>query len=95
MLWRSYRLYVRFLHSHLGYAGYVTLLKVRIGSEDRISMPLFLGFVGAFNLLAFWPIGVLLHVLGVEPLGLPQDPLMLSGLVVNMVVTVISYVDPF
>jgi len=73
----------------------VTLLKVRIGSEDRISMPLFLGFVGAFNLLAFWPIGMLLHFLGIEPLGLPQDSLMLSGLVVNMLVTVISYVVLF
>lgn len=57
-------------------------------------MPLFLGFVGAFNLIAFWPIGVLLHVLDVEPLGLPHDHLMMSGLLVNMLVTVISYVCP-
>lgn len=57
-------------------------------------MPLFLGFVGAFNLLAFWPMGLVLHVLGVEPLGLPQDSLMLWGLVTNMLVTVISYVLP-
>ncbi|KOS15298.1 vacuolar membrane protein [Malassezia pachydermatis] len=78
------------LVSAMCYAGYVTLLKVRIGSEDRISMPLFLGFVGAFNLLAFWPIGLLLHWLGIELLSLPQDRLMWSGVLVNMAITVVS-----
>ncbi|KAI3628632.1 hypothetical protein CBS14141_000335 [Malassezia furfur] len=59
--------------SALCYAVYVTLLKVRIGSEDRISMPLFFGFVGLFNLVAFWPVGLMLDWLGIEPLALPSD----------------------
>lgn len=79
--------------SAMCYAAYVTLLKLRIGSEDRISMPLFLGFVGLFNLVAFWPVGLLLDVLGVEPLELPSDGLMLMGLILNMAITVIRYVQ--
>ncbi|ELU42468.1 hypothetical protein AG1IA_03488 [Rhizoctonia solani AG-1 IA] len=39
---------------------------VRIGDESRINMQLFFGFVGIFNVLGFWPIGVLLHYTGVE-----------------------------
>lgn len=78
-----------------GYAVYVTLLKVRIGSEDRISMPLFFGFVGLFNLVAFWPVGLVLDWLGIEPLALPSDANMWLGVVVNMAITVVRYVrDP-
>ena len=78
------------LVSALCYAGYVTFLKLRIGSEDRISMPLFLGCVGAFNLVAFWPIGLLLHVAGIEPLSWPNDRLTIAGLFLNMCITVVS-----
>lgn len=76
--------------SALCYAVYVTLLKVRIGSEDRISMPLFFGFVGLFNLVAFWPVGLVLDWLGIEPLALPSDANMWLGVVVNMAITVVS-----
>lgn len=75
-----------------GYAVYVTLLKVRIGSEDRISMPLFFGFVGLFNLVAFWPVGLVLDWLGIEPLALPSDANMWLGVVVNMAITVVRCV---
>ena len=78
------------LASALCYAGYVTLLKVRIGSEDRISMPLFLGCVGAFNLVAFWPVGLLLHVTGMEPISWPHDTPTTLGIVFNMCITVVS-----
>lgn len=78
------------LLSALSYAVYVTLLKKRICSEDRISMPLFLGFVGAFNLLAFWPIGILLDLTGVEKLALPHDARTWIGLAVNMLITVVA-----
>lgn len=80
------------LFSAVCYAGYVILLKVRIGSESRISMPLFLGFVGAFNLVAFWPLGVVLHWTGYEPFEMPHDRLMWMGVLVNMGITVVSYV---
>ncbi|KAI9445242.1 hypothetical protein H4582DRAFT_1914228 [Lactarius indigo] len=47
------------LLSALFYAFYVILLK------------LFFGFVGLFNILACWPIGVVLHFTGVERFELP------------------------
>ena len=59
------------LLSALFYALYVTLLKVRIRSESRIDMQLFFGFVGLFNILMTWPIGVILHLTGIETFELP------------------------
>lgn len=78
------------LASALFYAVYVVLLKVRIGREERVSMPLFFGFVGLLNILFMWPIGILLHCTGIETLGLPHGHIMWSGLVVNMAITVVS-----
>lgn len=72
------------------YAVYVTLLKVRIGSEERVSMPLFFGFVGAFNILAMWPIGLVLHLTGVERAQLPADAATWAGVGVNMAITFVS-----
>ncbi|KAK0533573.1 hypothetical protein OC834_002176 [Tilletia horrida] len=78
--------------SAFSYAVYVTLLKLKIGSEDRISMPLFFGFVGAINILCLWPFGVLLHLTGVERFQWPRDALTWAGVFTNMVITFISYV---
>ena len=72
------------LFSALFYALYVTLLKVRIRSEDRIDMQVFFGFVGLFNILACWPIGVLLHLTGVEPFELPYSRKAVMALLVNV-----------
>jgi solute carrier family 35 protein F5 len=66
------------------YAVYVTLLKLRIKSEDRVSMPLFFGFVGAFNILAMWPVGLGLHLTGWETFQLPSDTKTWIGVGVNM-----------
>ena len=55
-------------------------------------MPLFLGMVGAFNLVAFWPIGLLLDCAGLQRFEWPHDNLMLLGVVFNMCITVVSYV---
>ncbi|KAH9898071.1 hypothetical protein C8Q73DRAFT_683578 [Cubamyces lactineus] len=78
------------LFSALFYALYVTLLKVRIRSEDRIDMQVFFGFVGLFNILACWPIGVLLHLTGVEPFELPYSRKAVMALLVNMTITLSS-----
>jgi solute carrier family 35 protein F5 len=59
------------LASALFYACYVILLKVRIKSESRIDMQMFFGFVGLVNILACWPIGLLLHLTGFEVFQLP------------------------
>ncbi|PWN47298.1 hypothetical protein IE53DRAFT_402615 [Violaceomyces palustris] len=72
------------------YSIYVMMLKVKIGSEDRISMPLFFGFVGAFNIIALWPIGLLLHLTGIEPFQLPPNAATWLGVVVNMSITFVS-----
>ena len=72
------------LLSALFYAFYVTLLKVRIRSESRIDMQLFFGFVGLFNILACWPIGVLLHFTGAERFEMPGSRRAVAGLLVNV-----------
>lgn len=72
------------LLSALFYAVYVILLKVQIRSESRIDMQLFFGFVGLFNIIGCWPIGVLLHLTGVEKVELPSSGRVIVGLLVNV-----------
>ena len=72
------------LLSALFYALYVTLLKVRVRSESRIDMQLFFGFVGLFNILVCWPIGVVLHLTGVEPFQLPYTGKVVTALLINV-----------
>ncbi|CAA7266548.1 unnamed protein product [Cyclocybe aegerita] len=78
------------LISALFYAIYVTLLKVRIKSESRIDMQLFFGFVGLFNLLTCWWIGVLLHLTGGEVFELPPTRHALYAILINMAITLSS-----
>lgn len=66
------------------YAFYLSLLKVRIKTESRVDMQLFFGFVGLFNILACWPMGVLLHVTGIEPFGWPIGWKEWTGVAVNV-----------
>ncbi|ORZ23236.1 hypothetical protein BCR42DRAFT_404322 [Absidia repens] len=65
------------------YGCYTTMLKVRIGDEDRIDMPLFFGFVGAFNILLLWPVFPLLDLLGIETFQLPQTPILWIMVLLN------------
>ncbi|KAI0652199.1 hypothetical protein C8Q79DRAFT_1005424 [Trametes meyenii] len=78
------------LFSALFYALYVTLLKVRIRSEERIDMQVFFGFVGLFNILACWPIGVVLHLTGIEPFQLPYTGKAVVAILINMAITLSS-----
>ncbi|KAF8974030.1 hypothetical protein BDZ97DRAFT_1912469 [Flammula alnicola] len=78
------------LISALFYAMYVILLKVRIKSESRIDMQLFFGFVGLFNILACWPIGLILHFTGGEVFELPPSRKALSAVAINMAITLSS-----
>ncbi|KAH9985406.1 hypothetical protein BJV74DRAFT_878665 [Russula compacta] len=78
------------LLSALFYGVYVILLKVRIRSESRIDMQLFFGFVGLFNVLVCWPIGVILHFTGLERFELPASGAVVVGLLVNMAITLSS-----
>ena len=58
--------------SALFYAIYVTLLKIRIEDESRVDMKLFFGYVGIYNIGAFWMLGIILHLTGVEIFSLPR-----------------------
>lgn len=78
------------LGSALFYALYVVLLKVRIGEESRINMQLFFGFVGVFNILGFWPIGVLLHYTKLEVFEPPGSKKALYAILLNMFITLSS-----
>lgn len=51
------------------YGIYVTVMKRRVGNEDRVNMPLFFGLVGLFNVLFLWPGFFILHFTGIEPVS--------------------------
>lgn len=57
------------LFSAVVYGLYVVVMKIRIGNEDRVNMPLFFGLVGVFNILILWPLFFILHFTGVEPVS--------------------------
>ncbi|KAF9460780.1 hypothetical protein BDZ94DRAFT_1168927 [Collybia nuda] len=78
------------LLSAVFYAFYVILLKVRIRTESRIDMQLFFGFVGLFNILLCWPIGMVLHFTGVEHFELPTTAWVVMAILTNMLVTLSS-----
>ncbi|KAG6911878.1 hypothetical protein DXG01_000125 [Tephrocybe rancida] len=78
------------LISAIVYALYVTLLKVRIRIESRVDMQLFFGFVGLFNVLTCWVVGVVLHVSGVEPFELPTSSAVIKAILINMFFTLSS-----
>ncbi|TFK57159.1 vacuolar membrane protein [Heliocybe sulcata] len=75
------------LMSAIFYAFYVILLKVRIGSESRIDMQQFFGFVGLFNIVSCWPLGLILHLTGVERFELPGTQKAVAALLINMAIT--------
>lgn len=78
------------LISALFYAMYVIILKVRIRSESRIDMQLFFGFVGLFNILTCWPLGLVLHLARVEVFELPPSRKAMTAVFVNMAITLSS-----
>jgi len=78
------------LLSAVFYALYVVLLKVKIKQESRVDMQLFFGFVGAFNVVLLWPIGLLLHATGVEVLEMPPSRSAWAVILVNMLITLSS-----
>lgn len=78
------------LSGALFFAAYIILFKVRVRQESRVDMQLFFGFVGLCTMLFLWPIGLILHLTGVETFELPSDRRTIIGLLVNMFVTGLS-----
>ncbi|GAA5903743.1 hypothetical protein JCM6882_003402 [Rhodosporidiobolus microsporus] len=78
------------LLSAVAYAAYVLLLKVRIRSEARVSMTLFFGFVGAWCIVLFPPLGWFLHKIGVEEFEWPHGGALWGSLLINAGITFVS-----
>lgn len=75
------------LISALAYAFYVILLKVRIRNESRVSMTLFFGFVGAWNIALIWPLGFVLHYTGIETWERPHGQMLWLSIFINAMIT--------
>lgn len=80
------------LASAVAYAFYVILLKVRIRNEARVSMTLFFGFVGLFNIVGIWPLGLILHYTGVETFDWPSGQLLWASIGINAAITFASLI---
>jgi solute carrier family 35 protein F5 len=61
------------LVSAMAYAVYVNVLQRGIGDDSRVSMAMFFGFVGLWNLLLMWPFFFILHWTGLETFALPPS----------------------
>lgn len=61
------------------YGLYVTVMKVRVGDEGRVSMPLFFGLVGVFNVLLLWPVFFILHFTGIETVSYTRGHLFIGS----------------
>ena len=72
------------LLSALLYAVYMTLLKVRIGSESRINMQFFFGCVGLINIFLSFPVGALLHFIDVERFEFPGSKREIAFILINV-----------
>ncbi|KAI9686158.1 MAG: hypothetical protein M1822_003813 [Bathelium mastoideum] len=72
------------------YGIYSVFLKKRAGDETRLSMPLFFGFVGLFNVVLLWPGLVILHFTGVEEFELPPDNRVLAIVLINSISSLIA-----
>ncbi|KAL1842702.1 hypothetical protein VTJ49DRAFT_4481 [Mycothermus thermophilus] len=65
------------------YGIYVTVMKRRVGNEERVNMPLFFGLVGLFNVLFLWPGFFILHWTGIEPFEVPPTTGVWTIIVLN------------
>lgn len=72
------------------YGCYTVFLKYKVRNEERVSMPLFFGFVGIFNLCVLWPAILLLDVTGLEPFELPSTTNIWYIVAANAAITFVS-----
>ncbi|KAI0376662.1 hypothetical protein F5Y04DRAFT_200200 [Hypomontagnella monticulosa] len=78
------------LFSAVVYGLYVVVMKIRIGNEERVNMPLFFGLVGIFNMLFLWPLFFILHFTGIEPFELPQTGQIWAIIMLNSLSSFVS-----
>ncbi|PHH91112.1 hypothetical protein CDD83_1635 [Cordyceps sp. RAO-2017] len=78
------------LFSAVVYGMYVTVMKRRVGSEDRVDMRLFFGLVGVFNLALLWPLFFVLHWTGIEPFEMPPTGKVWAVIIANSLASFVS-----
>lgn len=78
------------LFSAVIYGMYVTVMKRRVGNEDRVDMRLFFGLVGLFNLTLLWPLFFVLHWTGVEPFEMPPTGKVWAVIIANSLSSFVS-----
>ncbi|PFH59267.1 hypothetical protein XA68_12607 [Ophiocordyceps unilateralis] len=78
------------LLSAVVYGLYVTVMKRRVGREDRVDMRLFFGLVGVFNLVLLWPLFPVLHWTGIEPFAMPPTAKVWAVIAANSLSSFIS-----
>lgn len=71
------------LVSAILYGLYTTLMKKRAGTEARIDVLLFFGFVGFFNMIILFPGLFILHFTSIEPFELPPTSRITSIILVS------------
>ncbi|KAK4457767.1 hypothetical protein QBC42DRAFT_34143 [Cladorrhinum samala] len=72
------------------YGVYVTVMKKRVGNEDKVDMTLFFGLVGLFNVLFLWPGFFILHYTGIETFELPPTGAVWVIIAVNSIASFFS-----
>uniref|UniRef100_A0A182Y335 Solute carrier family 35 member F5 n=1 Tax=Anopheles stephensi TaxID=30069 RepID=A0A182Y335_ANOST len=72
------------------YASYLVLVKRKSDTEEKISIPLFFGFVGLWNLLLLWPLLFVLNFSQLEVFELPSRRQFIVLFVNGLVGTVLS-----
>ncbi|KAL8825417.1 MAG: hypothetical protein Q9170_007797 [Blastenia crenularia] len=72
------------------YGFYTTIMKKRIGDEARVSMSIFFGFVGLFNVVTLLPGFLILHYTGIEPFELPPTRRIWVIILINSVASLVS-----
>ncbi|PWY95878.1 hypothetical protein BO94DRAFT_562482 [Aspergillus sclerotioniger CBS 115572] len=72
------------------YGVYTIVLKKQVGDESRVNMQLFFGLVGLFNTVFLWPGFIILHVLGIETVGMPDTGRVWTIILVNALASLAS-----
>ncbi|WBW72632.1 transmembrane transporter [Schizosaccharomyces osmophilus] len=72
------------------YGCYSVLVKFHVTEENYVSMRLFFGLVGLFDIILLWPFLILLHYYGVEKFQLPSTSSGNAILLLNAGITFVS-----
>merc|ERR1719317_6210 len=73
------------------YACFSTLMGFRMKNDKNISMCLFFGLIGFFNMIFLWPFLLIFHYTGVESMELSTDPDFLQELTIAGSIIIIAH----